>query len=172
MRGRRPFADTPSFFPPASSLHLFTVHGIIANRTYYMWRSDREAEGARLLSEYAPKGHLGFESLLLRHRINSPRNRGGFSCQRNLQGIRTVEVEFRPVGQERSSGAFLGIRPTELAREGCGFAKRIRESLLLRHRIYSPRNCGGFFIVGKLAGDSYFLNLNHLNPETLSGFLR
>ena len=30
-------------------------------------RSDREAEGARLLSEYAPKGHLGFESLLLRH---------------------------------------------------------------------------------------------------------
>ncbi len=31
-----------------------------------MRRSDREAEGARLLSEYAPKGHLGFESLLLR----------------------------------------------------------------------------------------------------------
>ena len=30
-------------------------------------RSDREAEGARLLSEYAPQGHLGFESLLLRH---------------------------------------------------------------------------------------------------------
>ena len=29
-------------------------------------RSDREAEGARLLSEYAPQGHLGFESLLLR----------------------------------------------------------------------------------------------------------
>ena len=29
-------------------------------------RSDREAEGARLLSEYAPKGHLGFESPALR----------------------------------------------------------------------------------------------------------
>ena len=32
-------------------------------------RSDREAEGARLLSEYAPQGHLGFESLLLRHEL-------------------------------------------------------------------------------------------------------
>ena len=30
-------------------------------------RSDREAEGARLLSEYGPQAHLGFESLLLRH---------------------------------------------------------------------------------------------------------
>lgn len=30
------------------------------------WRADREAEGARLLSEYAPKGHLGFESPALR----------------------------------------------------------------------------------------------------------
>ncbi len=29
-------------------------------------RADREAEGARLLSEYAPKGHLGFESPALR----------------------------------------------------------------------------------------------------------
>ena len=58
--------------------YLFPVHGIIANRTYYKWRSDREAEGARLLSEYAPKGHLGFESLLLRHDLHSPRNRGGF----------------------------------------------------------------------------------------------
>ena len=30
-------------------------------------RADREAEGARLLSEYTPKGYLGFESPALRH---------------------------------------------------------------------------------------------------------
>ena len=29
-------------------------------------RADREAEGARLLSEYSPKGNLGFESPALR----------------------------------------------------------------------------------------------------------
>ena len=74
----KPFAAHPFCFSPQCSLHLFPVHGIIANRTYYKWRSDREAEGARLLSEYAPKGHLGFESLLLRHDLHSPRNRGGF----------------------------------------------------------------------------------------------
>ena len=33
---------------------------------HQIWRADREAEGARLLSEYAPKGHLGFESPALR----------------------------------------------------------------------------------------------------------
>ena len=31
------------------------------------WRADREAEGARLLSEYTPKAYLGFESPALRH---------------------------------------------------------------------------------------------------------
>lgn len=62
----KPFAAHPFRFSPQCSLHLFPVHGIIANRTYYKWRSDREAEGARLLSEYAPKGHLGFESPALR----------------------------------------------------------------------------------------------------------
>ena len=30
-------------------------------------RADREAEGARLLSEYTPQGYLGFESPALRH---------------------------------------------------------------------------------------------------------
>ena len=43
-------------------------------------RADREAEGARLLSEYAPKGHLGFESPALRQYdlIKGP-NRDPFS---------------------------------------------------------------------------------------------
>ncbi len=33
------------------------------------WRADREAEGARLLSEYSPKDYLGFESPALRQSI-------------------------------------------------------------------------------------------------------
>ncbi len=33
---------------------------------HLIWRADREAEGARLLSEYSPKGNLGFESPALR----------------------------------------------------------------------------------------------------------
>jgi hypothetical protein len=31
-----------------------------------IWRADREAEGARLLSEYRTKSYLGFESPALR----------------------------------------------------------------------------------------------------------
>ena len=41
------------------------VRGIILKHPF--WRADREAEGARLLSEYGPKAHLGFESPALRH---------------------------------------------------------------------------------------------------------
>ena len=33
------------------------------------WRADREAEGARLLSEYTPQGYLGFESPALRQSL-------------------------------------------------------------------------------------------------------
>ena len=95
----KPFAAHPFCFSPQCSLHLFPVHGIIANRTYYKWRSDREAEGARLLSEYAPKGHLGFESLLLRHDLHSPRNRGGFFSP-NCRGFST-RVSKRERGPER-----------------------------------------------------------------------
>ena len=59
------------------------------------WRSDREAEGARLLSEYAPQGHLGFESLLLRQNLVGPCNSGDLFFFGNLAGIRTDEVENR-----------------------------------------------------------------------------
>lgn len=40
------------------------VRGIILKHPF--WRADREAEGARLLSEYGPQAHLGFESPALR----------------------------------------------------------------------------------------------------------
>ena len=98
--GRRQAVRRASFlFLTAVLLASFPVHGIIANRTYYKWRSDREAEGARLLSEYAPKGHLGFESLLLRHDLHSPRNRGGFFSP-NCRGFST-RVSKRERGPER-----------------------------------------------------------------------
>ena len=102
----KPFAAHPFCFSPQCSLHLFPVHGIIANRTYYKWRSDREAEGARLLSEYAPKGHLGFESLLLRHDLHSPRNRGGFFA-------RSTAGDFA-----RASPNANAIEPRKVQRQG------------------------------------------------------
>ena len=43
--------------------------GIIAKHD--VWRADREAEGARLLSEYRTKSYLGFESPALRQTIQT-----------------------------------------------------------------------------------------------------
>ena len=54
-------------------------------------RSDREAEGARLLSEYAPQGHLGFESLLLRHFTCNALSRGRFLLLGAVQGFEPCE---------------------------------------------------------------------------------
>ena len=45
---------------------LLPILGCLVTIERLLRRADREAEGARLLSEYAPQGHLGFESLLLR----------------------------------------------------------------------------------------------------------
>ena len=42
------------------------ILGCLVTIERLLLRADREAEGARLLSEYAPKGHLGFESPALR----------------------------------------------------------------------------------------------------------
>lgn len=42
------------------------IHDCLVTIERLLRRADREAEGARLLSEYAPKGHLGFESPALR----------------------------------------------------------------------------------------------------------
>ncbi len=50
-------------------------------------RADREAEGARLLSEYAPKGHLGFESPALRqYEFEEGLRKGPFLVWRTLAG--------------------------------------------------------------------------------------
>ena len=50
-------------------------------------RADREAEGARLLSEYAPKGHLGFESPALRqYDLKEGSHLGPFLIRRMLIG--------------------------------------------------------------------------------------
>ena len=63
-------------------------HGIIGNRTIIVRRSDREAEGARLLSEYTPQGYPGFESPLLRHDdCTGPSNGARFILERALLGV-------------------------------------------------------------------------------------
>ncbi len=50
-------------------------------------RADREAEGARLLSEYAPKGHLGFESPALRqYELKEGSRLGPFLLRRKEAG--------------------------------------------------------------------------------------
>lgn len=50
-------------------------------------RADREAEGARLLSEYAPKGHLGFESPALRqYELEEGSHLGPFLLSRMAAG--------------------------------------------------------------------------------------
>ena len=59
------FFEGMNGFAPVSSLQVHRSGGIIST-CLQKWRADREAEGARLLSEYAPKGHLGFESPALR----------------------------------------------------------------------------------------------------------
>ena len=66
-------------------------------------RSDREAEGARLLSEYTPQGYLGFESPLLRQfECLQARETVPVLFYDNNEGIRTDEVDLRqensPVG--------------------------------------------------------------------------
>lgn len=38
----------------------------------FVWRADRVAEGACLLSEYSPKDYLGFESPALRQTMSAP----------------------------------------------------------------------------------------------------
>ena len=58
-------------------------------------RADREAEGARLLSEYAPKGHLGFESPALRQYDFKEGFRKGpfFILKNDGWGVRTLKKE-------------------------------------------------------------------------------
>ena len=62
------FFEGMNGFAPVSSLQVHRSGGIIST-CLQKWRADREAEGARLLSEYTPKGYLGFESPALRHFI-------------------------------------------------------------------------------------------------------
>lgn len=196
----KPFAAHPFCFSPQCSLHLFPVHGIIANRTYYKWRSDREAEGARLLSEYAPQGHLGFESLLLRHDLHSPRNRGGFFAQSTAGDFARASpcsnaIEPRKVQRQgpilAQIDALFNRRRMRAGVDGCSKAKpaqpeEVRKAMhrcargrakgtqtqtgAARERGPERHHAGHRRRVGERTG--YFLNFHHLKPETFSGFLR
>lgn len=63
------------------------VRGIILKHPF--WRADREAEGARLLSEYGPQAHLGFESPALRQNflLVAPLQRAFFLPRRTFSKI-------------------------------------------------------------------------------------
>ena len=54
------------FFPDFVELRPILGYDSLAP----LWRADREAEGARLLSEYTPQGYPGFESPALRHGLS------------------------------------------------------------------------------------------------------
>ena len=66
--------ESPQKFPLPILDCLVTIERLLR-------RADREAEGARLLSEYAPKGHLGFESPALRqYELKEGSHLGPFFC--------------------------------------------------------------------------------------------
>ena len=69
------------------------------------WRADREAEGARLLSEYAPKGHLGFESPALRqYEFEEGFHLGPFFVRRKEAGDSNPQKRRHPFGRLLSVG--------------------------------------------------------------------
>ncbi len=71
---------------------LLPILGCLVTIERLLRRADREAEGARLLSEYAPKGHLGFESPALRQfNFKEGSHRGPFYYRERALGIRTRE---------------------------------------------------------------------------------
>ena len=85
-------------------------------------RADREAEGARLLSEYAPKGHLGFESPALRQFNFKEGSRVG-----PFFSLKNVSWGFEPQKRRRPFGHLLSVSvsflwPLYLGRFGHGFA--------------------------------------------------
>ncbi len=77
-------------------------------------RSDREAEGARLLSEYGPQAHLGFESLLLRQsKLRfSTENRNTDTLRNNLFGIFVLQT--KPATSRSASFVFERISSNSL----------------------------------------------------------
>ena len=72
---------------------LLLILGCLVTIERLLRRADREAEGARLLSEYAPKGHLGFESPALRqYEFEKGSHLGPFFYYQEWRlGIRTRE---------------------------------------------------------------------------------
>ena len=91
---------------------------------------------AAVLKTVEPQGSVG-SNPTSSARLHTPGPPGVF-FSKELGRIRTDKVVFTL--EKRASGTFLVKRPTELAREGCGFAKRIRESYFLRQELKSARN--------------------------------
>jgi hypothetical protein len=75
-----------------------------------MWRSGRVAEGAPLLREYTLIAYRGFESLLLRHKQESPPSAGFFVSLENSGFKRTLWFDrMRP--WEHLAPSATGTKP-------------------------------------------------------------
>ena len=111
-------------------------------------RADREAEGARLLSEYTPQGYLGFESPALRQNAQAGRATGLlFCCPGFVSWGFEPERARQPSGLSRGEGAAraAGARP-QGARRG---------SPALRQNAQAGRATGLLFVArDSSAGDS------------------
>jgi hypothetical protein len=100
-------------------------------------RADREAEGARLLSEYTPKAYLGFESLALRHLVTL--NPG------NLSGVVSFysNAGFEPARGKQHSVLFTKER-TARRKQMRALSEAAVTSLALRHLVtLNPGNLSG-----------------------------
>ena len=134
-------------------------------------RADREAEGARLLSEYAPKGHLGFESPALRQ-LTLPKGPhvGPFCFCGN------VSWGFEPERVRASSkrGAFVARRQEgRQAFAAGGVAEQPRTSPALRQLILPKGPYVGPFCFCRtlilLLGQNLFFGMCARNRLTASG---
>ena len=82
---------------------------------------------AAVLKTVEPRGSVGSNPTASARKNERPKPSGVF-CLRGKDSNRRGGNAFR----KHASGMFLAFRPTELAREGCAFAKRRRESYRLR----------------------------------------
>ena len=128
-------------------------------------RSDREAEGARLLSEYAPKGHLGFESLLLRQFLLLPRIPRLPIEHLPSKGMRTRRVRFavyRQMPTANSKGQGVAKRLSKRSRSDVLRKLDASESLPLRQSAQDHLHCA----IGSILIDPYEPSLKKPSGST------
>ena len=132
------------------------ICGIISS---HLRRADREAEGARLLSEYRTQSYLGFESPALRQNVMAPQQWGAFLCVA-VAGDSNPRA-LAPGGRQRTRAPSRGLRYGGTTRAGAPpgaeAVERCRrqrgESPALRQNVMAPQQWGAFLCVA-VAEDS------------------